>query len=382
MLLGGTTDVSRLTELARQRLADYRYEDRQLVLWLSVWMQTDATAALDYLDHVLARMPPLQSDDLALRLCAAMKQDRHDPSPSLAQPDYTRPEALGRFIRLAYRHIRPEQDIHRAGKGVYSPGPRDHAQDFRSKLFELLSGSDQPEADAVLRSLLDAPELKGQRDWILHLLDKQVERAADFEPWRQTEVRIFAQDHEISPRSAHALFRIACRRLGDIKKQVESAENSLRNAVRPGDDEAVMQQWLQRQLAERAKGKYSIPKESEDDAGNRPDLRFDHPGVMSVMVEMKLADMPHWTVEKLIDGLEKQLVGKYLLAHNATYGIYIVGNSGRRADGWKDPVTGALQSFDEVAATLRQRARKAMESGDALHGLEVIAIDFSSPKKY
>lgn len=171
------------------------------------------------------------------------------------------------------------------------------------------------------------------------------------------------------------------RQLWDIKKEVEGVENSLRNAVRPGDDEAVMQQWLQRQLAERAKGKYSIPKESEDDAGNRPDLRFDHPGITSVMVEMKLADMSHWTVEKLIDGLEKQLVGKYLLAHNAGYGIYVLGNSGRRADGWKYPATGSLLSFDEVAATLRQRAREVMESCETLQGLEVIAIDFSSPRK-
>ncbi|MDP2825161.1 MAG: hypothetical protein Q8O52_21075 [Sulfuritalea sp.] len=244
ILLGGMMDVSRLTELARKRIADYGYEDRQFVLWLSVWMQIDASATLDYLDHVLASMPPVQADDLTLRLCASMKQDRHDPSLLLAQPDYTRAEALGRFIRLAYQHVRPEQDIHRAGKGVYSPGPRDHAQEFRSKLFELLSGSDQPEADAVLRSLLDAPELKGQRDWILHLLDKRVERAADFEPWRQTEVQAFAQDHEIAPRSAYALFRIACRRFWDIKKEVEGVEYSLRNAVRPGDDESVMQQWL------------------------------------------------------------------------------------------------------------------------------------------
>ncbi|MDP2825162.1 MAG: hypothetical protein Q8O52_21080 [Sulfuritalea sp.] len=96
---------------------------------------------------------------------------------------------------------------------------------------------------------------------------------------------------------------------------------------------------------------------------------------------MKLADMPHWTLKKLIDGLEKQLVSKYLLAHNAGYGIYVLGNSGRRADGWKDPATGSLLSFDEVAATLRQRARKVMESYDALYGLEVIAIDFSSPRK-
>lgn len=194
-------------------------------------------------------------------------------------------------------------------------------------------------------------------------------------------VQAFAQNHEIAPRSAHDLFRIACGRLWDLKKEVEGVENSLRNAVRPSDDESVMQQWLQRQLVERAKGRYTIPKEAEDDAGNRPDLRFDHPGIMSVMAEMKLADMPHWTVEKLIDGLEKQLVGKYLLAHNAGYGIYIIGNSGRRADGWKDPVTGSLLSFGEVAATLRQRAREIMESCDALLGLEVIAIDFSSPRK-
>lgn len=381
ILLGSDADTSKLAGLARKRLTYYDPDDRHYVLWLSVWLQIDAIAALDFLDQVLVGTSPAEGDDLLLRLCASMKQDRYDPSPVRTQPDYSLPNALGRFIRLVYRHIRPKEDIDRAGTGTYSPGPRDHAQEFRSTLFEMLNSSDHQEADAALRSLLEAPELIEQRDWILHLLDKRQEKAADFLPWRQSEIQAFAKEHEIAPRSSHALCRIACRRFADIKREVEGVENSLRNAVRTTDDESVMQQWLQRQLSERAKGKYTIPKEAEDDAGNRPDLRFDHPEIMSVMVEMKLADMPHWTLEKLITGLETQLVGQYLLAHHATYGIYVLGNSGRRDKGWKDQITGVTLSFDDLISRLRDHAIKVKEAHPEILGLEIVSIDFSSPKK-
>lgn len=381
ILLGGDADTSRLAKLARQRLADYGPDDRHCVLWLSVWLQIDAIAALDFLDQVLEGIPPAEADDLLVRLCASMKQDRYDPSPVRTLPDYALPNALGRFIRLVYRHVRPKEDIDRAGTGAYSPGPRDHAQEFRSTLFEMLSNSDHHEADAVLRSLLDAPELIEQRDWILHLLDKRQERAADLAPWRQSEIQTFAKEHEITPNSSHALFRIAYRRFADIKREVEGVENSLRNAVRTTDDESVMQQWLQRELSERAKGKYTIPKEVEDDAGNRPDLRFDHPGITSVMVEIKLADMPHWTLENLVSGLETQLVGQYLLAHHAAYGIYVLGNSGRRVKGWEDRTTGLMLSFDELVSRLRDHALKVKETHPEILGLEIVSIDFSSPRK-
>lgn len=142
-----------------------------------------------------------------------------------------------------------------------------------------------------------------------------------------------------------------------------------------------MQQWLQRQLSERAKGKYTIPKEAEDDAGNRPDLRFDHPGIMSTMVEMKLADMPHWTLEKLIAGLETQLVGQYLLAHHAAYGIYVLGNFGRRVKGWEDQTAGVTLSFEELVSRLRDHAIKVKEAHPEILGLEIVSINFSSPRK-
>ncbi len=51
-------------------------------------------------------------------------------------------------------HISAEEDINRAGRGVYSPGLRDDAQDARDGLFKALRNIPGKETYLALRELL------------------------------------------------------------------------------------------------------------------------------------------------------------------------------------------------------------------------------------
>lgn len=70
-----------------------------------------------------------------------------------------------------------------------------------------------------------------------------------------------------------------------------------------------------------------------------------------------------------------------MVAHHATYGIYVLGNSGRRVRGWKDQAAGVTLSFEELVSRLRGYALKVKEAHPEILGLEIVSIDFSSPKK-
>src|SRR5205823_12195825 len=91
--------------------------------------------------------------------------------------------------------------------------------------------------------------------------------------------------------------------------------------------EAELRKWLQRKLRERARGKYTVPQEAEIDLQQRPDLRLENPRTPAVSIEVKWAH--NWSVSELIAGLTTQLADQYLRAHNAKYGIYVLGMIGK-----------------------------------------------------
>lgn len=56
------------------------------------------------------------------------------------------------------------------------------------------------------------------------------------------------REHEIDPRTDGDLFRIACKRFGDIKNDVEKSDRSLREEISHQAQESVLRRWLTRKL--------------------------------------------------------------------------------------------------------------------------------------
>ena len=61
-----------------------------------------------------------------------------------------------------------------------------------------------------------------------------------------------------------------------------------------------------------------MPQEPEIDGRQRPDIRVTHPKTDPISIEVKWADS--WSFWELENGLEQQLVGQYLSAHNSRFG--------------------------------------------------------------
>lgn len=368
-----------LLDVAKIRVVSYTTEQPQWFTWMSIWLQLDAQPALDYLESVLTVLGE-KADELIVGLCSAIS-GRHDEQQKISNPSYRRSTSLARFIPLVYRHIREDQDIHRAGQGVYSPGPRDNAQGFRDGLLRALGSSKEPEAEEALRALLDAPELRRSHDWILHLLDERKYLLADDTPWEAGDVRTFAKEYRSEPRSDYQLFRLIARSLVDIKNHVECSESAAsRLSIRSGDLEKDLRGYLHRQLAERSLNWYSVTQESEVDLGQRPDLRIERSGLNALPVEIKLANLKHWTVAKLLERLENQLVGQYLRPSNVRHGVYVLGNTEAKKY-WVVPESRKRVRFQELVLLLQERA-KVLQSQRRAHvdGIEVIGIDFSDPR--
>lgn len=367
-----------LCDIAKTRVVTYTVEQPQWFSWMNIWLQLDALAALDYLESVLSESGE-NADDLVIRLCGVM-YGRHDEQRQISNPSYLKPKALARLIPLVHRHVREAEDIHRSGQGAYSPGPRDHAQRFRSRLLETLGASKEPEADAVLWALLHVPTLSASKDWILHLLDGRKYLLVDDAPWQPEDVPVFATQYRSEPRSDYQLFRLIVRLLTDIKNHVERSENAANRLwVRKGDQEEKFRGGLLDKISELSLDWFNVVQEKEVDQRQRPDLCVERPGLNSLPIEVKLADS--WTIPVLLERLENQLVGQYLRPANIRHGIYVLGNAGTKKS-WEMPGTGERINFQALVPLIRERAASLqIERRADVDGIEVIGIDFPDPRE-
>ena len=307
--------ITKLAGIAEKRIRSYPLGEPGFILWMAVWLQLDAQPALIALEEMLNHSADL--DQIMLRLCTALSGEYRDRCPLVPKPSYLSAAALHTFIPLVYGRIRPGDDVERTGGGAYTPEERDHAQNYRNGLLSRLSTSEDSEATTILRELTNDPVMASRRDWILHLLDERIEREADLPPWTPDDIRSFAKEHEIDPKTDRDLFKIACKRLTEIKNDVEKSDNSLPEELRLGDEEPKLRRWLARKLSDRSRNRYTVPQEEEIDQSKKPDLRLENPRTDPLSLEMKWADK--WSLTVLLERLENQLVGQYLHAHKSRY---------------------------------------------------------------
>ena len=103
-------------------------------------------------------------------------------------------------------------------------------------------------------------------------------------------------------------------------------------------------------------------------------MRVENPQTHPVSVEVKWANK--WTLRELLDGLEVQLVGQYLRAHDSRFGVYFVGTTGPKRR-WEDSDGGARLSFGQVIAKLEARAKEITARDDVRH-VSVVGVDFGA----
>jgi hypothetical protein len=360
--------------IARQRLGSPNTDTQSYSLWMFVLLQLDSRTALDLLEHSL--LSAAKPKDVMIQVASFLSPRGLDEKTVITDPDYLSPANIRRLIPLVYEYVRPSEDIDRSGS-TYSPGARDHAQQFRGDLIPRLAADSSVEARKAMTELLEEPSLTQHRDWLLHLIDRQKSSAAESPPWTPADVREFALTYEIEPKTDRDLFRIACKRLGELKDEVERAENSLRDDLREGDSELKLRRWLARKLNERSRHKYTVPEEAVIDLEQRPDLRIQNPNTQTVSVEVKWAD--ERSVNDLCERLENQVFGQYLRAHTSTYAIYVIGVAKYRQ--WQMPQENRAIDFPELIKLLKQRANDLVKARQNFAGVAVFGISFRQPRK-
>lgn len=349
-------------------LDDAGLEKESSWTWLVLLMGLDATFVLDFIESQQLKKDPAE---LAIKLCGCMGS-RRDLGISVDSPDYANPRFLKRLIPWVYKYVPPKEDpIH---DGAYSPETHDDAVTFRQTLLERLISVDDNYVEETLKDFNDNPVFDDLSDWILENLDRWKDRKADQIKLNPEDLHdLLGNQHERAPRSREDLFHLSHRKILHFKEQVEHAEISIRNQANIGIwKEKDYQRWIQEHIYSMRNGRFTIAAESEIDPGKYPDLRFEAPEIDgAISVEMKLAT--NWSYTKLLEGLHAQLVGQYLRAGNANFGIYLLFYDGTQKH-WEPSTTESL-NWQELLQRLDEEARMIRLKRLDIDQLVVIGID-------
>ena len=372
IVLGSSLSDVALAVLARDK-AMPDASDRSAI-WFAVWVTVDPAAAIPALDDRITGFP-----DKADRLRFAMTFLVHLVGGRRTE-GFCRREAfrtsnhLKALYLLAHTHVRLEDDLHRAGTGVYSPILRDDAQDARDTLFRWLQ--EIPGKDTFL-ALLDIGQrhpTPSSRPWFKHHARSKAEADSMTVVWTVDQVRDFHATLDRTPTTHRALYDLTVMRLMDLKADLEDGDSSEAAVLRQVAQEVDVRKYLGNRLRMAAGGRYVVPQEEELADAKRPDLRFHGVGFDApVPIELKLAD--NWSGPALLERLENQLCGDYLRDGRSSLGVFVLVYRGDKTSWEVSP--GCPADFDGLVLALAAHWAAITHGYAKVDDIRVVGIDLT-----
>ncbi len=373
IIQGAGIAPAKLAELAAVRSKDRRHA--HAARWYAVWAHAEPREAIPALaERLISIRLPAQQTKFAMLFITQLLGGRLNRA--IGGIGFRTPENLKNLYSLMLKYVREKEDIQRAGKGAYSPGLRDDAQDARNQLFSLLKEIPGKEAYLALAELAQIHPEPKFRLWMLHHAKTKAELDADLTPWTLSQVLEFQTLIERTPTNHRELFELAELHLLDLKDHLELSDSSIADVLRKGVTvENEMRNYIGDWCRQQAQGRYSIPQEEELADKKRPDLRFQGCGFDGpVPCELKLAHK--WSGPEHFERLENQLCGDYLRDTRSSRGLFVLIYQGV-AQKWQLPNSRTQVDFTGLISALQDHCKAIYNNFPGVDEVRVVGIDLT-----
>ena len=316
-------------------------------------------------DRIRAVEPGARSE--AVEWFSALFGDRHD-AINLRTPAFT-PQLLLRLNRLAYRHVRPVDDVKH--EGAYSPDSRDHAERARNEIVNALFEAKGEEGWSAKLQMANDSLCAHFRDRILAVADENWAQEIDSVAFDETQAVALDNSGEAPASTNEAMFTLLGDRLAELDDLL-LRDTSPRDAWAGITDEKVMRREIARELRHAANGLYKVDQEAVTADEKETDIRVrsvvsEHEAV----IELKIADGR--SARNLRDAINDQLVTKYMAAETSRSGCLLVTLAKDRK--WKHPDSGTWIGPLELVSLLDDEARRLEEGTGGAVALTVHLLD-------
>lgn len=228
--------------------------------WFAVWIGVDPALAIPAL---AARLDTLSCDEdkanFAMLCLTVIVGNRFS---SRCRQNYKTVEHAKSLYLLIHTHVRTADDIDRAGKGVYSPGLRDDAQDARDALLAFIRETPGKEAFLALGEIAHEHPAERLRAWSAFYAEQKATADARTPPWEPTKVVEFHEALESTPSNHRDLWNLAIDRLCDLKHDLENGDSSIAEILLPFSQETSIRKFIGNWCRDRAAGDMSFRKRS------------------------------------------------------------------------------------------------------------------------
>jgi hypothetical protein len=374
IIQGSALADNQIEALASQKcriLAEWDHVAR----WFAVWMGVAPDAAITAFIARIESMSDSEQQTLFVMIFVTHLIGERRGRGSSARQVFKTPQYLKSLYLLMYKYIRRKDDVDHTGKGVYSPGLRDDAQDARDNLFKLLNQIPGKESFLALMEIAETHPNEQSRQWVMLQAKTKAEQEGDIETWSPKQVKDFNDQLERKPGNHKELHKLAVLRFCDLKDDLEHGDSSIASILQKITLETEMRKFIGRELHEKAFGRYSIPQEAELADAKRIDLRFQGVGFDGpIPVELKLAD--NWTGPDLFERLENQLCGDYLRDSRSNRGIFVLVYRGVKKY-WEMPDSANRVDFLGLVAALREYWKHISNKFPGIDDVTVIGIDLT-----
>lgn len=343
-------------------------------IWFATWVGVDPDAAIPALAARFSGMKnTTEQTELALAFVIALVDD--SLQGGCPRQAFRTVEHMKSLYLLMARYIRSEDDIERAGQGIYSPGPRDDAQRARNALLAFIRETPGKRAFLSLVGIADAHPDQKIRPWIHFHAKLRAAADADFAAWTPSQVQEFGKSLVATPENHRELWYHAVDRLEALKHDLENGDSSIASILVGVDQETEFRKFIGGWCRDRAAGRYVIPQEEELADAKRPDLRFNGAGFDApVPAELKVADK--WSGPQLFERLEVQLCGDYLRDARSSRGIFLLVYLGTKSS-WDLPDGRSIDSFARLIDELQGHWKMIANDYPGIEDVRVIGIDLT-----
>ena len=343
-------------------------------IWFAAWVGVDPAAAIPALAARFAGMgDPVQQTKLALAFIVSLVGGRSQDGR--ARQAFRTVAHMKSLYLLMARYIRLQDDIERAGQGVYSPGLRDDAQDARNALIAFIRETPGKEAFLALLEMGRAHPHEGSRPWMSYHAKTKAAADADVNAWTPSQVQEFGKSLVATPTNHRELWYHAIDKLDALKHDLENGDSSIASILQAVDQETEFRKFIGGWCRDRSAGRYVIPQEEELADAKRPDLRFFGVGFDApVPAELKLADK--WTGPHLFERLEIQLCGDYLRDIRSSRGIFVIVYLGTKSY-WDLPGGRRADTFEMLVDELQRHWTLISNDYPGVEDIRVIGIDLT-----
>lgn len=362
---GGEEERAYLLTVARQRLKD-SLPDQFIFVWLPTLTRIDHESGVAALyDRMQTVEPGARSE--AVTWFSVLFGDRTD-AMNLRDAAFT-PKLLLKLLRLAYQHVRPDDDVEH--HGTYTPDTRDEAERARNEILGALLETKGEAGWAVKLEMAADPLCAHFKDRIIALAEEHWAQEIDSAAFDEQQALALDRTGEAPASTNEAMFGILNDRLADLDDLL-LRDSSPRDAWAGITDEKVMRREIARELTHAANGLYKVDQEAVTADEKETDIRLRSvTSGCEAVIELKLADGR--PARDLRDTIYNQLVRKYMAAENSRSGCLLITLAKDR--NWDHPDSGERIGISQLMPLLRSEAKRVEEAMGGAIALTVHLLD-------